>query len=64
MTTIQFFMIVLFLILVIVLFPIATIVSINTLFLTNIPINISTWLATFWLSAMFSSSAISRAAKK
>ena len=38
--------------------PIATILSLNTLFSLNIPIDIGTWFASFWLTSIVSSSIV------
>jgi hypothetical protein len=40
--------------------PIATILSLNTLFGLNIDVNATTWLASFWLTSIIGSSVIKK----
>ena len=40
--------------------PLATIASINVLFGTAIPFELTSWLAAFWLTAVFAGSQVSK----
>lgn len=53
------FSIVIFLILLVAFAPIASIEAVNLLFGTNIPITLTTWLASFWLTLVFAPKSVS-----
>ena len=54
------FLIVIFVILLVAFAPIASIEAVNLLFGTNIPITLTTWLASFWLTLVFAPKSVSK----
>ena len=56
-TNLLLFFYILFIIVVLIVSPLITIWSINTLFHTNIPTNVWTYLASFWLTGIVASGA-------